>query len=129
MQSAREGLRFVAFGTHADVVSIHAERGRPLHAADGSRSPSVSAGKVPEANQVLSHKTGFLFAYFLQAFANYGPAGRLNSALSAAGSAHTESPLACFFLTGFPFSGAKKRIRRGTERLNDAARVHQSAAA
>lgn len=82
---------------------------------------------ISDANRVLNHKTGFLFAWFLQGFANYGLAGRFNQALAAAGSAHTESPIACFLLTGWPFIGAKKRLGRATERLNDAHRVRQSA--
>lgn len=83
---------------------------------------------IAEANRHLGQGgAGFLFAWFLQAFANYGLAGRFNQALGAAGSAHTESPILCFLLTGWPFIGAKKRLQRATERLNDARRVRGAA--
>jgi len=79
-------------------------------------------------NQQLARGgAGFWFAWFLAPFAYYGVTGRLNGALAAAGSGHRESPLLCFLLTGIPFIGAKKRLRRATERLNDALRVRQAA--
>ncbi|MDB5716461.1 MAG: hypothetical protein JWO15_3858 [Sphingomonadales bacterium] len=68
---------------------------------------------------------GFWFAWFLAPFAYYGVAGRMNDAMAAVGSTHKESPLACFFLVGWPFIGTKKRLRRGVNRFNDVHRVGQ----
>ena len=82
---------------------------------------------ISAANKSLDHRTGFLFAYFLQAFANYGLAKRINLALRNAGSGHAESPFLCFWLTGWPFIGATRRLRRGVTRLNDAIEVGQRA--
>ena len=48
---------------------------------------------------------------------------RVNATLASIGSTHTESPLLCFLLTGWPFIGAKRRMTRATDRLNDATRV------
>lgn len=85
---------------------------------------------VGHANRQLGRGgAGFWFAWFLSPFAYYGIAGRLNEALAATGSTHRESPLLCFLLTGWPFVGAKKRLRRATVRLNDALHVRQVAAA
>jgi hypothetical protein len=70
---------------------------------------------------------GFWFAWFLAPFAYYGVAVRMNEALRAVGSTHRESPLACFFLVGWPFTGTKKRLRRGVDRINDVHRVGQYA--
>lgn len=72
---------------------------------------------------------GFWFAWFLVPFANYGVTGRLNEALAAAGSGHRESPMAVFWLTGFPFIGSKKRLRRASERLNDVLQVRTAVTA
>lgn len=72
---------------------------------------------------------GFLFAWLLPFCANYGVTGRLNEALADAGSGHRESPWLVFWLTGWPFIGSKKRIRRAVDYLNDAQRVRQGAAA
>jgi hypothetical protein len=72
---------------------------------------------------------GFWFAWLLTPFANFGVTGRINEALAAAGSAHRESPVWCFLLTGFPFIGSKKRLKRGTTFLNEALRVRQAAVA
>jgi hypothetical protein len=71
---------------------------------------------------------GFWFAWFLFPFANYGVAGRLNEALAAAGSGHRESPMLVFWLTGWPFIGSKKRLRRATAFYNDAIRVRSTSA-
>lgn len=68
---------------------------------------------------------GFWFAWLLQPFANYGLAQRFNVALAAAGTQHRESPVWCFLLTGWPFIGSKRRMKRATERLNDALRIRQ----
>src|SRR4051812_971860 len=84
---------------------------------------------ISAANRALGHRTGFLFAFFLQPFANYGLAKRLSSALEIAGSRHSESPLLCFWLTGWPFIGTARRMRRGFTRLNDAWAVQQRAEA
>jgi hypothetical protein len=81
------------------------------------------------ANRQLGSGAGFWFAWLLLPFANYGIAGRLNEASAAAGSAHRESPLLCFFLTGVPFIGAKRRVRRAVVHLNDALRVRSAATA
>lgn len=71
---------------------------------------------------------GFWFAWLLLPFAQYGVTGRLNEALAAAGSGHRESPLAVFLLTGWPFIGSKKRLRRATAFLNDAHQVRRMSA-
>lgn len=84
---------------------------------------------VSAANRQFGDGAGFWFAWLLVPFANYGVTGRLNGALATAGSSHRESPVLCFLLTGFPFIGSKKRLRRGTMRLNDALRVRHAAAA
>lgn len=52
----------------------------------------------------------------------------MNNALAAAGSGHRESPILCCLLTGWPFIGAKKRMKRGTRALNNAWAVRQQAA-
>lgn len=83
---------------------------------------------VADVNKQLGRGgAGFLFAWFLQPFANYGITGRLNAALAQAGSGHSESPILVFLLSGWPFIGSKKRLGRATDRLNDALRVRQSA--
>jgi hypothetical protein len=84
---------------------------------------------ISHANRALGHRTGFWFAWLLQAFAFYGTAKRLNVALAAAGSSHRESPFWCFWLTGFPFIGTSRKMRRGFRRLNDAWAVQARAAA
>ena len=84
---------------------------------------------IAETNQQLgAGGAGFLFAWLLSPFANYGVVGRMNNALAAAGSAHRESPFLCFLLNGWPFFGAKKRMKRGTQALNNAWAVRQQAA-
>lgn len=76
---------------------------------------------IAETNRHLgAGGAGFLFAWFFPPFANYGVVDRMNNALAAAGSGHRESPILCFLLNGWPFFGAKKRMRRGTEALNNA---------
>ncbi|MFC5731157.1 MULTISPECIES: hypothetical protein [Nocardioides] len=87
------------------------------------------ASWISSTNRTLGRGgAGFLFAWFLPFCANYGVTGRLNETLAAAGSSHRESPWLVFWLTGWPFIGSKKRIRRAVSYLNDAHRVHQSAA-
>ncbi|MCM0620305.1 hypothetical protein [Nocardioides bruguierae] len=71
----------------------------------------------------------FWFAWFLQAFANYGLADRLNLLLSEAGSRHRISPFWCFLLTGIPLIGAKRRMKRAMAALLDAQGVLLRAAA
>lgn len=84
---------------------------------------------IAETNRQLgAGGAGFLFAWFFSPFANYGVMDRMNSALAAAGSGHRESPFLCFLLTGWPFIGAKKRMKRGTQALNNAWAVRQQAA-
>jgi len=84
---------------------------------------------IAETNRQLgAGGAGFLFAWFLSPFANYGVVDRMNNALAAAGSGHRESPILCFLLNGWPFIGAKKRMKRGTQALNDAWAVRQQAA-
>ncbi len=74
-----------------------------------------------ESNRRLGQGgAGFVFAWFLMPFAAYGITGRINNALAQTGSGHRESPILCFLLFGFPFIGAKKRLRRGSEALNNA---------
>jgi hypothetical protein len=68
------------------------------------------------------------FAWFLLPFANYGLAQRITAALRQAGSSFTVSALASFWLTGWPFIGSTKRLKRGTQALNDAYSVRQQAA-
>lgn len=83
---------------------------------------------VGATNQALGRGgAGFWFAWFFAPFAYYGVAGRMNEALRAVGSTHRESPLACFFLIGWPFIGTKMRLRRGVSRINDVHRVGQHA--
>lgn len=72
---------------------------------------------------------GFWFAWLLMPFANYGLTARLNEALAASGSTHRESPFWCFFWSGFPFWGSKKRISRAVTRLNDVQGARESVAA
>ena len=84
---------------------------------------------IAETNRQLgAGGAGFLFAWFLSPFANYGVVDRMNNALAAAGSHHRESPILCFLLNGWPFIGAKKRMKRGTQALNNAWAVRQQAA-
>lgn len=80
----------------------------------------LRASWIAKANREFGGGAGFWFAWFLQPFANYGLAGRFNAALRSLGSSHTESQILCFFLTGFPFIGAKKRLKRATSYYNDA---------
>ena len=85
---------------------------------------------IAQSNERLAQGgAGFMFAWFLQPFANYGLADRLNNALRAAGSSHQVSPVLCFFLTGWPFIGSNKRFRRGTRAYNDAVNVRTQAQA
>lgn len=85
---------------------------------------------VAETNRQLgAGGAGFLFAWFFPFFANYGVVGRMNNALAAAGSGHRESPFLCFLLIGWPFVGAKKRMKRATHALNNAWAARQQAAA
>jgi hypothetical protein len=84
---------------------------------------------ISHANRALGHRTGFLFAYFLQSFANYGLSRRLNAALRAVGARHSESPFWCFCLTGWPLIGANRRMRRGFSRFNEAWAVQRHTAA
>lgn len=84
---------------------------------------------IAETNRQLgAGGAGFIFAWFLSPFANYGVVDRMNSALAAAGSGHRESPILCFLLNGWPFIGAKKRMKRGTQALNNAWGALQQAA-
>lgn len=84
---------------------------------------------IAETNRQLgAGGAGFMFAWFLSPFANYGVVDRMNSALAAAGSSHRESPILCFLLNGWPFIGAKKRMKRATQALNNAWAVRQQAA-
>lgn len=78
--------------------------------------------------QLNAGGAGFWFAWFFPPFANYGVVGRMNNALAAAGSGHRESPLLCFFLAGWPFVGSKRRMKRGTQALNNAWAVRHQAA-
>lgn len=71
---------------------------------------------------------GFWFAWFLLPFANYGLAQRMTTALRQAGSSFRVSAFWCFWLTGWPFIGSAKRLKRGTQALNDAYAVRQQAA-
>lgn len=71
----------------------------------------------------------FLFAYFLQPFANYGLATRLNAFLAEAGSSHRISPVWAFLLTGFPLIGTRHAMKRAVIRLNDAWGVRRAAVA
>lgn len=83
---------------------------------------------IAETNKRLGQGgAGFWFAWLLSPFANYGVVGRMNNALAQAGSSHRESPFLCFLLNGFPFIGAKKRMRRAAEALNNAYAVRQQA--
>ena len=83
---------------------------------------------IAESNRRIGQGgAGFLFAWLLAPFANYGLAQRMTAALRAVGATHTVSPLACFLLNGWPFFGAAKRFRRGTVALNDAYAVRQQA--
>lgn len=85
---------------------------------------------IASTNKTLGRGgAGFLFAWLLMSFAHYGVAGRLNEALASVGSSHRESPFLCFLLTGFPFIGSKKRLRRATAFYNDALRVRGGAPA
>lgn len=85
---------------------------------------------IAETNRQLgAGGAGFLFAWLLSPFANYSVAERMNNALAAAGSSHRESPVLCFLLNGWPFIGMKKRMKRGTQALNNAWSVRQQAAA
>jgi hypothetical protein len=85
---------------------------------------------IAETNRQLgAGGAGFLFAWFFSPFANYGVVDRMNNALAAAGSNHRESPILCCLLNGWPFIGAKKRMKRGTQALNNAGAVRQQAAA
>ena len=87
------------------------------------------ASWIAETNRQLgAGGAGFMFAWFFSPFANYGVVDRMNNALAAAGSGHRESPILCFLLNGWPFFGAKKRMRRGTQALNNAWAVRQQAA-
>ena len=70
---------------------------------------------------------GFAFAWFFPNFAAYGVASRMNQVLASKGSHMTVSPLACFFLYGWPFFGTKKRLRTGVKLVNDSFRVGQHA--
>ncbi|WP_148616080.1 hypothetical protein [Nocardioides rubriscoriae] len=84
---------------------------------------------IAETNRQLgAGGAGFMFAWFFSPFANYGVVDRMNNALAAAGSGHRESPILCFLLNGWPFFGAKKRMKRGTHALNNAWAVRQQAA-
>jgi hypothetical protein len=84
---------------------------------------------IAETNRQLgAGGAGFLFAWLFSPFANYGVVDRMNNALAAAGSDHRESPILCFLLNGWPFIGAKKRMKRGTQALNNAWAVRQRAA-
>jgi hypothetical protein len=95
-------------------------------------TPSIAAAATDRActsSPTLVRGAGFLFAWLLPFCANYGVTDRLNEALATGGSGHRESPWLVFWLTGWPFIGSKKRIRRAVDYLNDAHRVRQGAAA
>lgn len=73
----------------------------------------VQAKWVAAVNAGLGNGgAGFLFAWFLSPFANYGVAQRFNAAHQSLGSSIRVSPLACFFFTGWPFVGARKKLKR-----------------
>ena len=85
---------------------------------------------IAESNRRLGQGgAGFWFAWFLLPFANYGLAERMTAALRQAGSSFTVSAFWCFWLTGWPFIGSAKRLKRGTQTLNDAYSVRQQTAA
>lgn len=85
---------------------------------------------IAESNRRLGQGgAGFWFAWFLPPFANWGLAKRMTAALRQAGSSFTVSPFWCFWLTGWPFIGSAKRLKRGTNALNNAHSVQQQAAA
>lgn len=76
---------------------------------------------IAESNRRLKQGgAGFAFAWFLLPFAQYGLAKRMTLALAQVGSSHKVSPLACFWLAGWPFIGAHRRLKRGTQAYNDA---------
>jgi hypothetical protein len=84
---------------------------------------------IAESNRRLGQGgAGFWFAWFLLPFANYGLAKRMTAALQQAGSSFTVSAFWCFWLTGWPFIGSAKRLKRGTQALNDAYSVRQQTA-
>ncbi len=86
------------------------------------------ASWIAETNRTLNQGgAGFLFAWLLSPFALYGLAERLNKALAAAGSSHRESAVMCFLFNGWPLFGSRMRLKRGTERLNEAQRTGQHA--
>lgn len=66
---------------------------------------------------------GFWFAWFFPPWAAYGVANRMTQVLASKGSHMSVSPLACFFLYGWPFIGTKKRLRTGVKLVNDSFRV------
>ncbi|KRB74073.1 hypothetical protein ASE01_18960 [Nocardioides sp. Root190] len=66
-------------------------------------------------NAQLNHKTGAPFAWFFYAFAAYGLATRLTAANASLGSNHKTSKWACFWLAGWPFIGAARRLKKGAE--------------
>lgn len=70
---------------------------------------------------------GFVFAWFLLPWANYGVAKRLNGVLASTGSGYRISPMACFWLTGWPFIGARRRHKNAVERINDVTRARNVA--
>ena len=85
---------------------------------------------IAESNRRLGQGgAGFWFAWFLLPFAHYGLAKRMTGALRQAGATHTVSAFWCFWLTGWPLIGANKRMKRGTQALNDVATVHARATA
>jgi hypothetical protein len=73
---------------------------------------------ISATNQALGHSTGFLFAWLLQTFANFGLAGRFNDALRAAGSSHSVPQVVVFLFAPWPFFGAPAQFRRGVAALN-----------
>lgn len=83
---------------------------------------------IAATNRALAQGgSGFWFAWLLMPFANYGVTGRLNTALASLGSSHRESPVLVFLLTGWPFIGSKKRLRRATAFFNQATMVRRTA--
>ena len=73
---------------------------------------------VDRTNKTLGKGgAGFWFAWLLAPFAYYGLAKRLNEALAVQGSRTRISPMACFWLVGWPFIGSRKRLGRAADAL------------
>jgi hypothetical protein len=83
---------------------------------------------ISGVNHQLNHKTGAVFAWFLAPFACYGLAKRLTAANAQLGSSQPASPLACFFLCGWPLIGSARRLKRGAEAYASALNVQARSA-